>query len=145
MLSGLSRFAAVSSVCLALALGGGAAVAHAETVTVVHSSGQTQVPGQPHKVVVLDWSTLDTLAQLGVTVAGIPSSNPPEMLKQYREGDFIRAGTLFEPDLEVLKNTQPELVILGRRARGQYEEVAAFGTTIDLTPDPHDLLGSVER
>ncbi len=145
MLSGLSRFAAVSSVCLALALGGGAAVAHAETVTVVHSSGQTQVPVQPYKVVVLDWSTLDTLAQLGVTVAGIPSSNPPEMLKQYREGDFIRAGTLFEPDFEALKSAEPDLIVLGRRAQGKYEEVSKFGTTIDLTPDPNDLLGSVER
>ena len=145
MLSGLSRFAVASSVCLALALGGGAAVAHAETVTVVHSSGQTQVPVQPHKVVVLDWSTLDTLAQLGVTVAGIPSSNPPEMLKQYREGDFIRAGTLFEPDFEALKSAEPDLIVLGRRAQGKYEEVSKFGTTIDLTPDPNDLLGSVER
>ncbi|CEA03612.1 ferric siderophore ABC transporter periplasmic siderophore-binding protein bauB [Pseudomonas saudimassiliensis] len=145
MLSGLSRFAAVSSVCLALALGAGAAVAHSETVTVAHSSGQTQVPVQPHKVVVLDWSTLDTLAQLGVTVAGIPSSNPPEMLKQYREGDFVRAGTLFEPDFEALKSAEPDLIVLGRRAQGKYEEVSKFGTTIDLTPDPNDLLGSVER
>ena len=143
MLSAVSRFAAVSGVCLAMLLGAGAV--QAETVMVTHSSGQTQVPVQPQKVVVLDWSTLDTLAQLGVTVSGIPSSNPPDVLKQYRDGDFIRAGSLFEPDLEVLQNTQPELIILGRRAQGKYEEVTAFGTTIDLTPDPNDLLGSVER
>src|SRR5690606_17322452 len=106
---------------------------------------QTEVPVQPQKAVVLDWSTLDTLAQLGVTVAGIPSGNPPEVLRQYREGEFIRAGSLFEPDLEVLRTAQPDLIILGRRAQGKYEEVSAFGTTIDLTPDPNDLLGSVER
>ena len=143
MLSAVSRFAVVSGVCLSMLLGTGAA--QAETVMVTHSSGQTEVPVQPQKTVVLDWSTLDTLAQLGVTVSGIPSSNPPEVLKQYRDGDFIRAGSLFEPDLEVLQNTQPDLIILGRRAQGKYEEVSGFGTTIDLTPDPNDLLGSVER
>lgn len=143
MLSAVTRFAAVSGVCLALLSGIGAV--QAESVTVTHSSGQTEVPVQPQKAIVLDWSTLDTLAQLGVTVSGIPSSNPPELLKQYRKGEFIRAGSLFEPDLEVLKSTQPDLIILGRRAQGKYDEVAGFGTTIDLTPDPNDLLGSVER
>src|SRR5690554_2925025 len=143
MLSGLSRFAALSGVCIALALGAGTAVA--ENVSVSHSSGKTEVPVQPQTVVVLDWSTLDTLAQLGVTASGIPSSNPPEVLKQYREGEFIRAGSLFEPDFEVLKNAEPDLIILGRRAQGKYDEVSRFGTTIDLTPDPNDLLGSVER
>lgn len=145
MLSGLTRFAALSGVCLALTLGAGAAVVQAENIAINHSSGQTQVPLQPQKVVVLDWSTLDTLAQLGVTVSGVPSSNPPEVLKQYRDGEHIRAGSLFEPDFEVLKNAEPDLIILGRRAQGQYDEVSRFGTTIDLTPDPNDLLGSVER
>ncbi len=145
MLLGLSRLVALSGVCLALTLGSGAVVAQDKSVTVVHSSGETQVSVQPNKAVVLDWSTLDTLAKLGVTVSGIPSSNPPEVLRQYREGEFIRAGTLFEPDLEVLKNAQPDLIILGRRAQGKYAEVSRFGTTIDLTPDPNDLLGSVER
>ena len=84
MLSAVSRFAALSGVCLALMLGAGSVLA--QNVSVTHSSGQTEVPVQPRKAVVLDWSTLDTLAQLGVTVAGIPSSNPPEVLKQYREG-----------------------------------------------------------
>ncbi|MFA5679660.1 MAG: siderophore ABC transporter substrate-binding protein [Pseudomonas sp.] len=141
MLSVFSRFAVSFAVCLAMLSG----AVQAETVTVSHSSGQTEVPVQPQRAVVLDWSTLDTLAQLGVTVAGIPSSHPPEMLKQYRDGHFIRAGSLFEPDLEVLKSTQPDLIILGRRAQGKYEEVSKFGSTIDLTPDPNDLLGSVER
>src|SRR5690554_4287276 len=107
MLSAVSRFAAVSGICLAMLLGAG--VVQAETVMITHPSGQTEVPVQPQKAVVLDWSTLDTLAQLGVTVSGIPSGNPPEVLRQYREGEFIRAGSLFEPDLEVLRTAQPEI------------------------------------
>lgn len=117
----------------------------ADTVTITHSSGLTEVPVKPQNAVVIDWSTLDTLQQLGVQVQGTPSNNVPDLLAQYRGGDFIRAGNLFEPDLEVLSNTRPDLIILGRRAQGQYAEVSKFGTTIDLTPDPNDLLGSLER
>lgn len=143
MVSAISRFAVRSGLCLAMMLGAGAV--QADTISITHSSGQTEVPVQPQKAIVLDWSTLDTLAQLGVTVSGIPSSNPPQVLSQYREGEFIRAGSLFEPDLEVLKSSKPDLIILGRRAQGKYKEVSGFGATIDLTPDPNDLLGSVER
>lgn len=130
---------------LLLATGFSAAALANETVTIQHSSGETEVPVNPQKAVVIDWSTLDTLQQLGVTVQGTPSNTAPELLKQYRDGDFIRAGSLFEPDLEVLQNTQPDLIITGRRAQGQYAEVAKFGPTIDVTPDPKDLLGSLER
>ncbi|PAU88243.1 iron ABC transporter substrate-binding protein [Pseudomonas sp. WN033] len=130
---------------LLLATSFSAAALANETVTIQHSSGETEVPVNPQKAVVIDWSTLDTLQQLGVTVQGTPSNTAPELLKQYRDGDFIRAGSLFEPDLEVLQSTQPDLIITGRRAQGQYAEVAKFGPTIDVTPDPKDLLGSLER
>ena len=83
MLSAVSRFAAVSGICVSMLFG--AAQVQAESVTISHSSGQTEVPVQPQKAVVLDWSTLDTLAQLGVTVAGIPSGNPPEVLETVPE------------------------------------------------------------
>ena len=140
----LSRMGqALSGLCLvALCL---AQAAHADTLDIKHSSGTTSVPVNPQRVVVLDWSVLDTLSALDVEVAGIPTSNPPELLKQYRSDRFIKAGTLFEPDFEALKNAKPDLIILGRRSQAQYEEVSKFGTTIDLTPDLTDLLGSVVR
>lgn len=115
-------------------------------LTIEHAQGQTQVQKQPKTVAVLDWSTLDTLAVLGVQAQGIPSSNQlPPMLAHYADTDFVPVGSLFEPDYEALKNLQPDLIILGRRAAGQYEEVAKYGPTLDLTPDPKDVLGSVLR
>lgn len=117
----------------------------ADTVTIAHSSGETRVAVNPQKAVVIDWSTLDTLQQLGVEVQGTPSNDAPDLLARYQGEGYIRAGSLFEPDLEVLKNSSPDLIILGRRAQGQYAEVSTFGPTIDLTPDPNDLLGSLER
>lgn len=115
-----------------------------DTLTITHSSGEAAVPVNPTRVVALDWAVLDTLEALGVEAIGIPSSsNPPPTLPRYRAGDHIKAGSMFEPDLEAIKNAKPDLIILGRRSQPRYDEVARFGPTIDLTPDPNDLLGSV--
>ena len=117
-----------------------------ELLTIEHSQGQTQVQKLPKTVAVLDWSTLDTMAALGVEAQGVPSSNVlPPMLDQYANTRFVRIGTLFEPDYEALQNLKPDLIILGRRAGGQYQEVSKYGPTLDLTPNPSDMLGSVVR
>ena len=117
-----------------------------ELLMIEHAQGQTQVQKLPKTVAVLDWSTLDTMAGLGVQAQGIPNSNIlPPMLSEYEDARFVRVGTLFEPDYEALKNLQPDLIILGRRAAGQYAEVAKYGPTLDLTPNPNDMLGSVVR
>lgn len=139
------RKSAALSLAFAALLAAPALLLAAGQIEVAHSSGTTQVSSEPAKVVVLDWSVLDTLSALGVEATGIPSSNPPEILKQYRSDKYIKAGTLFEPDFEALKNAQADLIIIGRRSQGQYAEVAKYGPTIDLTPDPNDLLGSVVR
>ncbi len=115
-------------------------------LTIEHAHGQTEVKKSPKTVAVLDWSTLDTMAALGIEAQGIPSSTVvPPMLEQYADARFIKVGTLFEPDYEALKNLKPDLIILGRRAGGQYEEVAKYGPTLDLTPDPSNMLASVVR
>ncbi|MGI6408310.1 MAG: siderophore ABC transporter substrate-binding protein [Thiopseudomonas sp.] len=120
--------------------------AAAATLTIKHSQGETQVEQNPKTVAVLDWSTLDTMAALGVEAQGIPGGNIlPAVLPQYADAKFVRIGTLFEPDFEALKNLKPDLIILGRRAAGHFEEASKYGPTLDLTPDPKDLLGSVVR
>lgn len=117
-----------------------------ELLTIEHAQGQTQVKKLPKTVAVLDWSTLDTMAALGLEAQGIPNSNvPPPMLEQYADERFVKVGTLFEPDYEALQNLKPDLIILGRRAGGKYDEVSKYGPTLDLTPDPSDMLNSVVR
>lgn len=117
-----------------------------ELLTIEHAQGQTQVKKLPKTVAVLDWSTLDTMAALGLEAQGIPNSNVlPPMLEQYADERFVKVGTLFEPDYEALQNLKPDLIILGRRAGGKYDEVSKYGPTLDLTPDPSDMLNSVVR
>ena len=129
-----------------LMLGLAASVQAQDTLTIKHAQSETQVPKLPKTVAELDWSTLDTLAALGVEAQGIPQSNIlPPMLEQYADARFVRVGTLFEPDYEALQNLKPDLIILGRRAASEYQEVANYGPTLGLTPDPSDMVGSVVR
>ena len=142
-LSALSRFFPLASLLVAGAI---SAAQAQELLTIEHAQGQTQVQKQPKTVAVLDWSSLDTMAALGVQAQGIPSSAVvPPMLSEYADSRFIKVGTLFEPDFEALKNLKPDLIILGRRGAGTYNEVMKYGPTIDLTPNPSDMLGSVIR
>lgn len=133
------------AVPFAIALAAPSGLALAQSVTINHSSGETSVPVNPGKVITLDWAIVDTLKALDVKVAGVPSSTVPPQLGEFVGEDYIKAGTVFEPDIEVLKSAQPDLILLGRRSQPHYAEASKFGTTIDLTPDPNDLLGSVVR
>lgn len=139
--SSLFKLFSLSALALAFSLPAAAA-----TLTIKHSQGETQVEQNPQTVAVLDWSSLDTLAVLGVEVQGIPGGNlVPKVVSQYADTKFVRIGTLFEPDFEAIASLKPDLIILGRRAAGHYEEAAKLGPTLDLTPDPEDVPGSVVR
>lgn len=139
-------FRVLPSVLSLLLASAALSVQAAELLTIKHAQGETQVQKLPKTVAVLDWSTLDTMAVLGLEAQGIPNSNVlPPMLKQYADDRFVKVGTLFEPDYEALQNLKPDLIILGRRAGGKYNEVSQYGPTLDLTPDPSDMLNSVVR
>ncbi|MEI2414717.1 siderophore ABC transporter substrate-binding protein [Orrella sp. JC864] len=122
-----------------------ATAAAAQPLQVEHAQGSLTLQGPPAKVIVLDMAALDTLDALGVPVAGAPTTPLPGRLKQYNGDGYLRAGTLFEPNYEVIHAAKPDLVIVGGRSAAKYAEVARIAPTIDLTADTADLLGSLRR
>ena len=54
------------------------------TVKVSHASGTITVAAPPRKIVVLDLTSFDTLAVLGVDVAGVPDSPMPQHLAHFK-------------------------------------------------------------
>ena len=69
----------LTALAVAFALGITAISSHAQDIAVTHAQGETVLTGVPEKVLVQDWATFDNLAALGVTVAGVPSSNVPHL------------------------------------------------------------------
>lgn len=133
--------------CAALALSAAFGVCMAQaTVPVKHARGQTSVPANPTKTIVMDMAVLDTLHALDVEVAGVPTAAKlPPQLAQYAEPRYLKVGSLFEPNYEVIHAAQPQVIIVAGRSAPKYDELSKLAPTIDLTVDPRDLVGSVAR
>ena len=122
-----------------------ASAAQAQEIRIEHAKGETVLPGIPGKVIVFDMATLDTLDALGVEVAGLPQVTFPDYLARYNGDGYVRAGSLFEPDLEAVNAAEPDLIIVGGRSSAKYDAVAGLAPTIDLTVDQNDFVGSAKR
>lgn len=114
-------------------------------ITVEHVQGTTVLPEKPTTIVVFDVAALDTLDALGVQVSGVAKSPLPDYLAQYGSDDYIKTGSLFEPDYETVAAMQPDLVIVGGRSSSKYSELAKIAPTIDLTVESTQVVADLKR
>ena len=127
-----------------------AASGAAETITVTDSRGETEVPRNPDSVVVFDMGVLDTLDTLGVdAVTGVAQGGRiPAYLEKYASDDYVNVGDLFEPDLEAIPATEPDLIIVGGRSSQAYDSLTENfpdAAVLDISVDERDYLDSVEE
>lgn len=109
------------------------------TRTITHDLGSTEVPDQPERIVVLEQGFTQTVAELGVKPVGVADDNKPERFPQdtlaYIEG-YTSVGTRSEPNLEVIRTLQPDLIIADTsRHSNVYEELSAIAPTIVFKND----------
>jgi iron complex transport system substrate-binding protein len=108
--------------------------AAADTRTVTHFRGTTEVPADPQRVVVLDLGELDSAIALGVTPVGAVKAPVEEGLLSYLEDeakDIELVGEIGEPDLEKIAALEPDL-ILGSdiRVKDFYDKLSAIAPTV---------------
>ncbi|MGE8671981.1 MAG: siderophore ABC transporter substrate-binding protein [Achromobacter kerstersii] len=134
-------------VAAALALGAATTVCAAQTtVPVKHARGETAVPANPTKTVVMDLAVLDTMHALGVEATGVPAvAKWPPHLAQYADERYLKVGSMFEPNYEVIHAAQPQVIFVAGRSAPKYDELSKLAPTVDLTVDAKDLVGSVTR
>lgn len=111
-----------------------------ETITVTDSRGEEEVPLNPDSVVVYDMGVLDTLDTLGVdAVTGVAKGGAtPSYLEKYAGDDYVGVGDLFEPDLEAIPQTEPDLIIVGGRSSEMHdtlEETFEDVPVLDMSVD----------
>lgn len=115
-------------------------------VTITHAQGDTTVPVNPEKVVVLDYGALDTIDTLDVdSVIGVPQGSLPDFLSDYAGEDVTDVGTLKEPDFEAIAGLDPDLIIIGGRSAATYGEMSDIAPTVDLTVDSTNFLASFKE
>ena len=110
-----------------------AALQSSAEVTIEHAQGTAVFTQTPSRVITFDLASLDTLDALNVDVLGLPQAFASGSLAKYKSAEYINAGSLFEPDLEVIAAQQPDLVIVATRSAKAYKSLSALAPTIDMS------------
>ncbi|MEK4662388.1 siderophore ABC transporter substrate-binding protein [Priestia sp. FSL H7-0729] len=100
-----------------------ATTATATTVEITDAHGTVTVPVNPTKVVALDNRTFETLSTWGVKLAAAPKDVMPADSPYVADESVQNIGNHREPNLELLASIQPDLVIVGQRFAGYYEDI----------------------
>ena len=103
------------------------------TRTVEHAAGESQVPENPGRVVVLDTAELDSAMTLGVTPVGAIEAVEGEGYPDYLEGTegIETVGTIEEPNLEKIATLEPDLILSSSLRHEQiYEELSEIAPTV---------------
>jgi iron complex transport system substrate-binding protein len=132
-------------VLLMVQVSGAFGQAAADEITVTHAQGETGVKVNPASVLTFDLATLSTLHVLGIAVSGVPDFAFPEALAQYADDDYLKIGSLFEPDYETVAAAAPDLIIVSNRSAAVYPQLAAIAPTVDLSSDWTDFLASHQQ
>lgn len=93
------------------------------TVEITDANGTVTVPVNPKKVVALDNRTFETLADWGIELAAAPKGLLPADSPYADDEEIEDVGMHFEPNLEAIAGVNPELVIVGQRFSGYYEDI----------------------
>ncbi len=110
----------------------------ASEVEITDAHGTVVVPVNPEKVVALDSRAFETLAAWGIELAAAPKGVMLEASPYVTNEAVQDIGNHREPNLEIIAAIDPELVIIGQRFAGFYEDVKALvpnAVVIDLDFD----------
>lgn len=117
-----------------------------KTVSVTHPQGTTEVNINPANPVIFDFGTLDTMDTIGVkTAAGLAKKNIPEYLSEYDNDKVRNVGTMKEPDMQIIRDLKPGLIVITGRQGKSYEELSAIAPTINMSINSKDYLNSFKK
>ena len=108
--------------------------AFASAVTVKDAKGEFTLDKTPSRVVALEYSFVDALAQVGVSPVGVADDNKVDrILPQVREkiAAWQSVGTRSQPSLEVIASLKPDLIIADpSRHSAVFEELKKIAPTV---------------
>lgn len=118
-----------------------------ETVTIEHNLGTVEVPKNPQRVVVLDYSALENLDYIGVKPVAIPKLAVPKHLSKYKDDASITdVGSVVEVDLEKINEVNPDLIIIGGRLADFYDQLSAIAPVITANViDTDNFVGALGK
>lgn len=110
------------------------ASAFASAATIKDAKGEFTLDKTPSRVVALEYSFVDALAQVGVSPVGVADDNKVDrILPQVREkiAAWQSVGTRSQPSLEVIASLKPDLIIADpSRHTAVFEELKKIAPTV---------------
>ncbi|MCS3780210.1 ABC transporter substrate-binding protein [Tsukamurella ocularis] len=129
-----ATLAVATTVALTACGSGGDGAEPAQTRTVTHAMGETKVPNDPQRIVVIDSPHTDALVALGITPVGaaVAAANEgfPGYLRDKLDGT-ANVGLIASPDIEAIAKLRPDLII-GSKVRHEklYQQLSAIAPTV---------------
>lgn len=140
-------FLALFSIIALAACSSAEQVSTSQDITIKTSTGETTVPSNPQKIVVLDYGVADSLHALGKedTIVGMPKDSLPTYLKDLKDKkEITNVGNLREVNLETVAELEPDLIILSSRTQDQQAEFEKIAPAIYFETSTSDYLNSVK-
>ena len=124
------------------------ASAFASAVTVKDAKGEFTLDKTPSRVVALEYSFVDALAQVSVSPVGVADDNKVDrILPQVREKitAWQSVGTRSQPSLEVIASLKPDLIIADpSRHTAVFEELKKIAPTVMFDSRHESYQGNLE-
>ena len=106
------------------------------TIEIKHNAGKAVIPDDVETVVALEYSFVDALVELDMEVAGIADDgNRNNLIQPLRDhvGDYKSVGSRLEPDLDKIKEVQPQLIIADENRHSEiYDQLEEIAPTLLL-------------
>jgi iron complex transport system substrate-binding protein len=99
-----------------------------------HAKGETKVPANPQRVVVLDSGELDTVLTLGVKPVGAVTDAEGGEFQAYlkdKTDGITKVGTISQPNLEKIASLKPDLILSSKiRHDAIYTQLSQIAPTV---------------
>ncbi|WP_295898785.1 iron-siderophore ABC transporter substrate-binding protein [uncultured Vibrio sp.] len=92
---------------------------------IIHEMGTVSFETPPQKVVALDWVLTETVLSLGVELKGVADTKGYQqwVVEPSLSSDVIDVGSRREPNLELLTDIKPDVILISKHMAAAYEQL----------------------
>ncbi|RZR35671.1 iron-siderophore ABC transporter substrate-binding protein [Vibrio vulnificus] len=97
-----------------------------------HEMGTASFETTPKKVVALDWVLTETVLSLGVELEGVANISGYQqwVAEPHLNANAIDVGSRREPNLELLSNIQPDVILISKHLAAAYEPLSKIAPVL---------------
>ncbi|MDA9557836.1 iron-siderophore ABC transporter substrate-binding protein [Vibrio sp.] len=108
---------------------------HISALEIIHEKGVSSFSGSPKKIVSLDWVLTETLLSLDVMPVGVTDVKGYQrwVASPVLTKDVVDVGSRSEPNIEVLNDLKPDVILLNKQRIHLYETLSRIAPVVVLT------------